>query len=94
MKFDWDDQKSLTNREKHGIDFETAQTLWLDDRKVEIEMAFPDEKRWALIANVQGKTWTAIYTVRDETIRLISVRRSRTKEVRLYEEETAGKRGG
>ena len=29
-------------------------------------------------------------TVRSETIRLISVRRSRTKEVRLYEEKKAG----
>jgi uncharacterized protein len=94
MTFDWDGRKSLANREKHGIDFETAKSLWLDDRRVEIEMTFPDEKRWALIARVQGKTWTAIYTVRDETIRLISVRRSRTKEVRLYEEKTVGGRSG
>ncbi len=90
MKFDWDSHKSRTNREKHGIDFETAKSLWLDERRVEIEMTFPNEKRWALIAQVQGKTWTAIYTIRYETIRLISVRRSRTKEVRLYEEKAAG----
>ena len=94
MKFEWDDQKSLTNRKKHGIDFETTRSLWLDDRRVEIEMAFPDEKRWALIANIEGKVWTAIYTLRDETIRLISVRRARTKEVRLYEEKKAGRSGG
>jgi uncharacterized protein len=94
MKFEWDAQKSLTNMEEHGIDFETANSLWLDDRRVEIEMTFPDEKRWALIAKIQEKTWTAIYTVRDETIRLISVRRSRPKEVRLYEEKTSGKSGG
>ena len=94
MKFEWDAQKSLTNMEKHGIDFETANSLWLDDRRVEIEMTFPDEKRWALIAKIQEKTWTAIYTVRDETIRLISVRRARPKEVRLYEEKTGGKGGG
>ena len=94
MPFEWDDQKSLINREKHGIDFETAKSLWLDGRRVEIEIAFPDEKRWALIARVEGKTWTAIYTVRGETIRLISVRRARTKEAKLYEEKTAGKVGG
>ena len=44
MLFEWDDQKSLANREKHGIDFETAKSLWLDDRRVEVEMVFPDEK--------------------------------------------------
>ena len=90
MAFDWDGQKSLINKDKHGIDFETAKSLWLDEGRVEIEMTFPDEKRWALIAKIQGKVWTAIYTVRDETIRLISVRRARRKEVRLYEEKTAG----
>ena len=94
MRFDWDGRKSLVNMEKHGIDFETAKSLWLDEGRVEIEMAFPDEKRWALIATAKGKTWTAIYTVRGETIRLISVRRARIKEVRLYEEKTAGRKGG
>jgi uncharacterized protein len=90
MRFEWNADKSLTNKEKHGIDFETATSLWLDEGRVEIEMAFPDERRWALVANIAGKIWTAIYTVRGETIRLISVRRARQKEVRSYEEETAG----
>ena len=94
MPFEWDDQKSLISREKHGIGFEAATPLWLDDRRVEIELAFPDEKRWALIAKIEEKTWTAIHTVRGETIRLISVRRARPKEVRLYEETKAGKVGG
>ena len=93
MKFEWDGQKSSTNREKHGIDFETAKSLWFDDRRVEFEMTFPDEKRWALVAKIEGKTWTAVYTVRNETIRLISVRSARPKEVRLYEEKKGGRSG-
>lgn len=44
MEFEWAIQKSLTNKEKHGIDFETAKSLWTDERRVEIEMAFPNEK--------------------------------------------------
>ena len=94
MSFEWDDRKSLINKEKHGIDFEAAKSLWLDDERVELEMAFLDEKRWALIAKIDEKTWTAIYTARGETIRLISVRRARPKEVRLYEEKKAGEVGG
>jgi uncharacterized DUF497 family protein len=90
MEFEWDIQKSLTNQEKHGIDFETAKSLWIDEKRVEIEMVFPNEKRWALIAKIGIKAWTAIYTVRGNTVRLISVRRARTKEVRLYEEKTSG----
>ncbi len=90
MEFEWDSQKSLTNQEKHGIDFETAKSLWTDEGRVQIEMSFPDEKRWALIGKIGIKAYTAIYTVRGDTVRLISVRRARTKEVRLYEEKTGG----
>lgn len=54
-------------------------------------MAFPDEKRWALIAKIEGKAWTAIYTVRGETIRLISVRPARPKAVRSYAEKRLAK---
>jgi len=93
MKFEWDSKKSLTNRKKHGIDFDTAKSLWLDEDRVEIEVAFPDEKRWALLAGFEGKTWTAIYAVRKETIRIISVRRARPKEEKLYEQKTARKSG-
>jgi len=90
MIFEWEAKKSKANRAKHGIDFETAKALWLDESRLEIGVAFPDEERWALIAMTQGKIWTAIYTMRNKNIRLISVRRARAKEVKLYEEKTIG----
>jgi uncharacterized DUF497 family protein len=36
MKFEWNPNKSESNRKKHGIDFEAAKALWLDDNRVEI----------------------------------------------------------
>jgi hypothetical protein len=36
MPFEWDPQKSIANKEKHGIDFEIAKRLWLDQNRVEI----------------------------------------------------------
>jgi uncharacterized DUF497 family protein len=90
MTFEWDAQKSISNSEKHGIDFNTAKNLWLDDKRVEIQIAFPSEDRWALIAAVEGKMWTAIYTMRNDVIRVISVRRAREREVKLYEDKTSG----
>ncbi len=90
MEFEWDPRKSTANRMKHGIDFETAQGLWLDENRIEIEAPHPVEERTILIAQLQGKLWTAVYTVRDESIRLISVRRARGKEIVLYEKEQSG----
>ncbi|MBI3585013.1 MAG: BrnT family toxin [Nitrospinae bacterium] len=87
MKFEWDSEKSRANKEKHGIDFETAQNLWLDENRIEIETPYPVEKRNIIIAKFLGKLWTAVYTIRSETVRIISVRRSRKKEVKLYVKE-------
>jgi len=85
MLFEWDPQKSIANKEKHGIDFETAKRLWLDQNRVEIHASHPVEDRWILIARKDDKLWTAIHTWRGNTIRIISVRRSRGKEVDLYD---------
>ncbi len=90
MKFEWDEDKSRINKEKHGIDFETANNLWLDEDRVEIYAPYPVENRSIIIAKHQHKLWTAIYTIRDDTIRLISVRRARKREENLYEKEKVG----
>lgn len=90
MKFEWDKVKSDTNKVKHGIDFETAKGLWLDEDRVEIHAQYPIEKRSIIISKLHGKLWTAVYTMRSDTVRIISVRRSREKEVVLYENKNAG----
>ena len=90
MTFEWDEKKSKSNLKKHGIDFETAKALWLDDNRVEIHAPHPIEDRTIIIGKLHGKLWTAIYTMRCDTARIISVRRSRTKEVMLYEEDNVG----
>lgn len=89
MKFEWDASKNKTNAKKHGIDFETAKGLWLDVDRIEIIAPHPVENRQIIISKLQGKLWTAVYTMRCNAIRIISVRRSGKKEVELYEKENA-----
>jgi len=36
MKFEYDTKKSLSNKQKYGIDFEEAKLLWSDDKMIEI----------------------------------------------------------
>ena len=85
MEFEFDPAKSAINKEKHGIDFITAQQLWFDVDRVEIIARTEDEPRFALIAQLNNKLWTAIFTGRQNKIRIISVRRAREKEIQLYE---------
>ena len=90
VKFDWDPNKSVTNKAKHGIDFASAQSLWADENRSEIHAPYPIEDRMILIAGYADKVWAAVYTVRGDTIRIISVRRARKREADLYEKENAG----
>ena len=86
MEFEFDLKKSSSNKDKHGIDFEEAQALWHDPHLLEIEARSSDEPRFLLIGMIDDKHWSAVVTYREDKIRIISVRRSRKEEVKLYEE--------
>lgn len=85
MEFEFDPQKSASNKIKHGIDFNEAQELWNDPDLVEIPVKTSDEPRYLVIGKISGKHWSGVITCRGERIRIISVRRSRKEEVDLYE---------
>jgi uncharacterized DUF497 family protein len=85
QKFDYDQSKSLANLAKHGIDFLVAQQLWNDPEALEVRAKSDDEERFVVIGLIEDKHWSAIVTYRNDSIRLISVRRSRKQEVLLYE---------
>ena len=90
MEFEWDKDKSRINKAKHGIDFETAKDLWLDENRIEIRAPHPLEDRMIIISKYQDKLWSAVYTIRGDAIRIISVRRARKREESLYEKENIG----
>lgn len=83
--FEFDESKSESNRQKHGIDFVDAQALWTDPNLLEITANTTDEPRFLMIGKIGQKHWSAVVTYRNENVRIISVRRSRDEEVKLYE---------
>jgi len=86
MKFEYDKTKSSINKSKHNIDFEEAQKLWEDPYSFEIPSPqSEDEDRFLVLGQINSKNYTAIITYRNTNIRIISVRRSRDKESKLYE---------
>lgn len=52
---------------------------------LEIRAKSDDEPRFLVIGLIGQKHWSAVVTYRNGKIRLISVMRSRKKEVELYE---------
>ena len=85
MDFEFDPEKSASNKEKHGIDFVEAQALWDDPDLVEVPARVVDEPRFLVIGRIAGKHWSGIITYREQRIRIISARRSRAEEVEIYE---------
>lgn len=83
--FDFDENKSVLNLRKHGIDFVEAQELWHDPGLIEIQAACNSEPRSVFVGRINENHWSAIITYRGNKIRIISVRRSRKSEVKLYE---------
>ena len=85
MEFEFDPAKSKKNKEKHGLDFVQAQALWDDPDLLEIPARTDDEPRFLVIGKIKQQHWSGVITYRNETIRIISARRSRTEEVEVYE---------
>ena len=85
MKYEFDSNKSNSNKEKHGIGFEEAQALWDDPDLLEVTARTVDEPRFLIIGRIKGKHWSGVVTYRNSVTRIISVRRSRVEEVILYE---------
>jgi uncharacterized DUF497 family protein len=85
MRLEFNPEKSVVSQEKHGIDFLQAQTIWDDADFIEIPLKTFDEQRFLVIGMIEGKVWSGIITYRGESIRIISVRRSRKEEMAIYE---------
>jgi uncharacterized DUF497 family protein len=85
MEFEYDPEKSEANRIKHGIDFDEAQALWSDPFLLEAPALTENEPRFIAVGRIGARHWTAIFTWRDERLRIISARRARKKEIERYE---------
>jgi len=66
------------------FEFETAKKLWEDPNRIEIPARWVDEPRYLIIARLNGEFWSAIFTLRKNKIRIISVRKSRNYEKEIY----------
>lgn len=85
VESEFDPDKSRSNKDKHGIDFQAAQALWDDPDLLEIPARTSDKPRFVVVARIGDKHWSGVIIYREHRVRIISVRRSRSEEVDLYE---------
>ena len=86
MEFEYNEGKSLVNKEKHGIDFEESKMLWLEDNVI-LPAITKGELRYMTMGSVKSNIFSCIFTVRKKKIRIISCRKSRRSERKVYYEK-------
>lgn len=87
-EFEWDDAKARANVRKHGVTFEEAMTVFLDELAVPFEEGEHSD-RLVLVGESQlGRTVLVVFTERVASgiIRIISARRATKHERRAYAE--------
>lgn len=89
LRFEWDERKNRENRRKHGVSFEEAQTVFLDENAIRFfdPDHSEDEDRFLMLGiSFQLRVLVVCHCFRqDETvIRIISARKANRSEERDY----------
>ena len=86
MRFGWDDTKAAANMRKHGVSFETALRVFLDQLNHSVPDPHPDGDRWTTLGVVDGVVLRVTHTMPDWGVgRIISARKATPHERRDYE---------
>ncbi len=88
-EFEWDDRKAAENYAKHGVSFEAARDVFKDWFAIERADAGNEygEERFIVIGMARNRLLFVAYTMRGETIRIISGRGAEPYEQREYHEQ-------
>jgi uncharacterized DUF497 family protein len=92
IAFEWDRRKDSANRQKHGIGFLEATTVFGDPLSITISDPdhSGDEERYVIIGlSSERSLLVVVHTIRRERVRLISARGATRHEKRKYEETSA-----
>ena len=88
MLFEWDEKKNRENRRKHGINFEYARKVFLDENRIErldTEHSWSEER--IITIGLVDFMVMVVYTERRGNIRIISARSAEKEEMTAYYEE-------
>lgn len=90
MRFEWNEQKNISNLQKHGLAFENAVSLFDGSAPLLIELDDRidyGEDRWIGIGLLRNHIVVVVFVeLTSDTIRLISARRANHYERKRYRE--------
>ena len=89
LRFEWDERKATANAKRHGVSFEEAKSIFVDERAKLIDDPdhSEDEERFVLLGLSSALRLLLVchcYRSEGNVIRLISARKATAKESRSY----------
>lgn len=88
MKFEWDENKRLSNKLKHGFDFLDAHLVFTEEALIEEDQRKDyREKRYTLVGPMSNRLIIVIFSKRDDGIRIISMRKANQREQKKYNQK-------
>jgi uncharacterized DUF497 family protein len=85
MRYDWDPAKAAANLANHKVPFKAARRfLWALALEMRDTRKPYTEVRTIAVGLIGARVHVLVYTMRGKTCRVISLRKAKTKEVRLY----------
>ena len=90
LQFKWDENKNRKNKREHGVTFEEAQTVFLDENAIRFfDPDHSEEEDRFIMLGISFKLRVLVvchcYRENDEVIRLISARKADKEECKDYE---------
>lgn len=88
MTFEWDEAKAAQNVVKHGVPFDYAARVFLDEHRLDAPDARHDygEERRFTLGEIEGRVYAVAYALREKVVRLISARKANEREQKQYYE--------
>lgn len=86
MEIEWDAAKDRANRAKHGIGLGAAARLDWTRARIEPDHRFDySESRMIALAPLDGRLHVCVYVLRNDRIRIISLRKANSRERRRHD---------
>ena len=86
MRYEWDDGKSDSNFQKHGLSFEDVELVFagacvtFEDDRLDY-----GEQRLITLGTLEGRVVVIVHTPRLEATRIISMRKANDREQKIYQ---------
>ena len=88
MEIEFDPDKDVSNRRKHGLSLADAERMDLGTAKIDADRRHAyGEDRFQALGAIDGPLHMLVFTLRGDVIRAISLRKANPREVRRYDEE-------